>query len=277
MKPRLTIVGTGLIGASFALALRDSFSRICAIEPDPAHAAAVLDGGVVDAVVKEVAPDQDAVLLACPSNRIAEWVIRLADHPGTLFDTGSVKSGVLKKIRSRLGRVPEQFVPCHPIAGSERSGPAAADGALFRNCRVILTPPAGTDPVRSSRVADWWRAAGARVSTMDPEEHDRVYALTSHLPHLLAFTYLQAIEPEHLDHTGGGFRDFSRIGASDPQMWTAIFEGNRTFLLPLIDDFQQQLEKFRLAIERGDREECLRLIGRARALRANLTEEPPGD
>ena len=108
---------------------------------------------------------------------------------------------------------------------------------------------------------------------MDPVEHDSIYALTSHLPHLLAFTYLQGMRPEHLHHTGGGFRDFSRIGASDPDMWSAIFACNRSALLPLIDEFRQRLEEFRDAIERDDRAECVRLITAARDLQrgAELT------
>ena len=275
MATRLTIVGAGLIGSSFALALRKQFDIISAVEPDPAHASAALADGIIDAIVDTVGDDQDAVLLSCPSDLIADWLVRLAQHPGTIFDAGSVKAWLLAEVTARLGAVPAQFVPCHPIAGSERSGPQAADSTLFLDRQVIITPAPTTDPQRLRQVADWWRLTGAQVTEMEAVEHDSIYALTSHLPHLLAFTYLQAIGPEHLPHTGGGFRDFSRIGASDPDMWSAIFTCNRQALLPLIDDFQRQLTDFRAAIERNDTAECVRLIRAARNHRAALDVDLP--
>ncbi|MFV2089199.1 MAG: prephenate dehydrogenase [Pseudomonadales bacterium] len=270
MARKLVIVGAGLIGASFARGIRDRFESIVALEPDDDRARFVVEEGIVDDRVIRVPDAADAVLIACPSDRIADWLVALADHQGTIFDTGSVKGSIISDVVSRLGFLPENFVPTHPIAGLERSGPQASDAALFRDRMVIVTPIASTDPGRKQRVVDWWRSIGANVEEMDPEEHDAVYALTSHLPHLLAFTYLQGISSENLAHTGGGFKDFSRIGGSDPEMWAAIFDRNRQALLAALDGFESDLKIFRTAIESADLETCLDLIRRARKLRQEI-------
>ncbi len=200
----------------------------------------------------EVPAASDAVLIAGPSDSVADWIVRLADHPGILFDAGSVKGAILDAIGAQLGGVPERFVPCHPIAGRELSGPGAANEDLFAERLVVQTPLAGTDPEALERVAYWWRSLGARVESMEPGLHDRVYALTSHLPHLIAFAYMQQIESSHLDHAGAGFRDFSRIGASDADMWTAIFGLNRDAVLAALAGFEADLARLRGAIEADD-------------------------
>lgn len=251
---QLVVVGTGLMGGSFALAARQQalFQRIVGIEPDPERRRRALDLELVEAVAESVPDDADAVLLAGPSHTIAPWVARLAGHPGVVFDTGSVKRAVLDEVRAELGSLPGRFVPCHPLAGSELSGPEAADGALFRDAEVIVTPAVETDADALRQVEGWWRAVGARVSTMTAEEHDRVLALTSHLPHLLVFTYLQLVEDGHLEHTAGGFRDFTRIGASDAGMWAPIFRLNRGAVLAALDDLEDELRRARGLIEAAD-------------------------
>ncbi len=263
----------GMIGASFALALRRKFDQISILEPDDGHAAHALASGQADARVSEVPPAADAVLLACPSDRIAGWIERLADHRGLVMDTGSVKGALIGEVRARLGRLPENWVPCHPIAGLEQSGPAVADGSLFEGRKVILTPQSEVSTDLVSRAAALWRAAGAAVEQMDPEVHDQVYARTSHLPHLLAFAYLLGVDSADLDHTGGGFRDFSRIGGSDPVMWSGIFERNAPALLAALATFEGHLGDFRRAIEAGDTDGCRRLIADARKRRAELEAE----
>lgn len=270
MAGELTIVGMGMIGGSFALALRGQFDRISMLEPDDGHAAYALNAGLADQRVDEVPGDAAAVLLACPSDRIAGWVARLAGHPGTVFDAGSVKGAVIAEIRSQCDALPGNYVPSHPIAGLERSGPEAADADLFRNRKVILTPIAETLASRIDAVEGWWQAAGATCERMDPETHDRTYARTSHLPHLLAFAYLLGIDTDDLAHTGGGFRDFSRIGGSDPVMWAGIFGRNAPALLAALDVFESNLGEFRQAIESNDPDRCRALIARARQRR----EEP---
>lgn len=271
MAGELTIVGIGMIGASVALALRGVFERISVLDPDDGHAAYAVASGQADARVSEVPPGAEAVLLACPSDQIAGWVVALADHPGILFDVGSVKGALIGEVIGSLGHLPARYVPSHPVAGLERSGPQAADAGLFQARKVILTPLDATSAAAVDTVAGWWQAAGAIVERMEPQQHDEIYARTSHLPHLLAFAYLLGIGPEDLAHTGGGFRDFSRIGGSDPVMWSAIFERNAPALLAALDVFEGHLDELRRAIETGDLERCRALIADARTRR----EEAP--
>jgi prephenate dehydrogenase len=266
----LTIVGIGMIGGSFALASRAGFERILGLDPDAEHAAFAEAQGIIDAAVDRVPPATDAILLSCPSDRIASWIIDLADHPATVFDTGSVKGAILSEVQASLGRIPDNFVATHPIAGLERSGPQAANGSLFVDRSVIVTPVESTDERRRADVARWWQATGARVEVMEPGEHDRVYARTSHLPHLLAFAYLLGIDEQDLLHCGGGFRDFSRIGASDPDMWSGIFARNQLPLLEALGAFEANLAEFRTALESGDIDTCRALISKARACREAL-------
>jgi len=267
LPAELTIVGIGLIGASFALAVRDGFERIVALDPDEANGAFAVRRGMVDQRVDVIRPETDAILLACPSHLIADWIVDLADHPATVFDAGSVKQAIISEVHDRLGQVPGNYVPTHPIAGLEQSGPQSASADLFEGRTVILTPLASTDPDRLLHVTGWWQAAGAVVEEMDPARHDQVYARTSHLPHLLAFAYLAGIDPEDLHHTGGGFRDFSRIGGSDPQMWAGIFDRNRAALIAALDTFELDLAEFRRSIEAGDLARCRALIAAARKRR----------
>jgi len=266
---RLVVVGTGLIGGSFALAARQAgtFTSVLGVEPDVERARRAVQAGIVDAVVEAVPGDADGVLLAVPCDRVAGWVERLADHPGIVFDAGSVKGPIIETVRATLGRLPPRFVPCHPIAGSERSGPDAAHGALFNGHEVIVTPDAETDTAALATVSRWWQAVGARVTRMDSAEHDATLALTSHLPHLVAFAYLQNVESHHLAHAAGGFRDFSRIGASDPAMWAPIFTLNRAALLGALDDLEAQLERFRTLLAVNDGGALAALIDDSRARR----------
>ncbi len=270
MAGELTIVGMGLIGASFALAARQHFSRVSVLDPDDGHVAYALAGSIADTRVTEVPATAEAVLLACPSDHIAGWVVALADHPGTVFDTGSVKGAIIDEVEASLGAVPRNFVPSHPIAGLERSGPEAGSADLFLDRTVILTPVTATDPARTERVRSWWEATGAVVERMEPGLHDAIYARTSHLPHLIAFAYLLGIADADLAHTGGGFRDFSRIGGSDPDMWTAVFGRNRAALLDALDTFEMHLDEFRRALESDDLDRCRVLIADARTRRERL-------
>jgi 3-phosphoshikimate 1-carboxyvinyltransferase len=254
--------------------VRNEFDQINVLDPSDKHAAFALSHGIADARVEEVPDTTTAVLLACPSNRIGGWVIALADHAATVFDAGSVKGSIIHEVKEAVGRLPGNYVPTHPIAGLEQSGPEAADAALFRDRVVIATPGETTDAGRLGEVIGLWRATGARVLEMDPLEHDRIYARTSHLPHLLAFAYLAGIPNEDLTHTGGGFRDFSRIGGSDPEMWSGIFEMNRSSLLEALDTFQTDLAELRRTIEVGDLERCRELIAEARTRRESQEEDP---
>lgn len=261
---RLAVVGTGLIGSSFALGARRAglFESVVGVEPDTGRASRARALGVVDDTVDAVPADADGVLLAGPSHTIADWVTRLAGHRGILFDAGSVKVPVLAAAR-RSGALPSRFVPCHPLAGSERSGPDAARADLFEGAEVIVTPVPETDRAALATVAGWWQALGARVTEMGAGDHDRVLAVTSHLPHLVAFAYLQQITGEHRPHTAGGFRDFTRIGAADADMWTPIFQLNRDAVLAALDDLERALGDVRDLLSTGDADGLAAFIRRA--------------
>jgi len=267
---KLGVVGTGLIGGSFALGARtrNLFQQFVGIDPDPSAVKQAAELGIVDEIAAEVPGDCDAILLAAPSDHIAGWVVALAEHPAIVFDVGSVKGGILDAVVAELGHVPPRFVPCHPIAGRERSGPGSAHEELFADRLVIQTPHSQLSQADLEQVVFWWRSLGARTQTMIAADHDDIYAVTSHLPHLLAFAYLQQVAPEHLQHAGAGFRDFSRIGGSDPDMWTAIFELNKNALLPAIDAYSEDLARLRRAVDEGDSADIRALLAKARRNRA---------
>ncbi|MEZ5557138.1 MAG: prephenate dehydrogenase/arogenate dehydrogenase family protein [Pseudomonadales bacterium] len=269
---QLVVIGTGLIGGSFALAARRHglFDEFVGIEPDAQRGAEALALGVVDRLCDDVPRTADAVVIASPGETIGAWVARLAGHRAVVFDTGSVKAPVIAAVRAHCGALPPRFVPAHPIAGKERSGPAAADAELFEGQQVILTPAPETDPDACARVEAWWRALGSTVIRLDAAQHDTIYAVTSHLPHLLAFAYLQQVDGLHLQHAGGGFRDFSRIGAADPDMWAPIFELNRGALLAALERFETDLAELRRLIEAGDTAGIKSYLMRSRARRREL-------
>jgi 3-phosphoshikimate 1-carboxyvinyltransferase len=191
-------------------------------------------------------------VIATPSETIADHVIELRDHAAVVVDVGSVKGPILESVRERLGTLPPRFVPCHPLAGSEKHGPAHAPENLFFERLVILTPAPETDPAAVETAAVFWRDLGAVLHTMDVAEHDRILARTSHLPHLLAFAFMSGIADDELRFSGGGFRDFSRIAASNPALWWKIFELNRVPLLAALDRFESDVVALRSALERDD-------------------------
>ena len=260
---KLAIVGTGLIGASFAKATRSRglSNDIVGLDANADNAAAALRLGLIDRVAAAVPQDAAAVLLAVPVHGVADWVRRLADHPGTLFDAGSVKAPIIDSLRGHGCGLPPRYVPCHPIAGSERSGPEAADGDLFVGRETVLTPEPETDPEALDLVESLWRGVGADVQRMTAADHDRILAVTSHLPHLLAFAYLEQVEAGHLPHTGGGFDDFTRIGSAAPALWADILRLNRRPLTEALAVFKQSLERFERALAADD----------AQALRTRIT------
>ena len=253
---KLAVVGTGLIGASFAKAVRsrELCSEIVGLDAKADNAEAALRLGLIDLVADEVPGDAAAVLLAVPADDVADWVRRLADHPGVLFDAGSVKAPIIGSLRAQSGGLPPRYVPCHPIAGSERSGPEAADGELFAGREAVLTPEPETDPAAVDQVRALWRGVGADVQLMSAADHDQILAVTSHLPHLLAFAYLEQVEAGHLPHTGAGFDDFTRIGAAAPDLWAGILRLNRAPLIQALAAFKDSLGRFERALANGDPE-----------------------
>ena len=271
---KLAVVGTGFIGSSFAKTAADHglFTEVVGLDIDRAQAEKALQLGIVDGVVDRVPDDAAAVLLAPPSDQVASWVCDLADHPGVVFDVGSVKQPIVKAVRRRLQSLPPRYVPSHPVCGSERSGPEEAEVDLFHDQTVILTPEPETDASATGVVQVMWRAVGARVRTMTVDEHDGILAVTSHLPHLLSFAYVNGVEPAMLSLAGGGFRDFTRIAASRPALWEQIFRLNKAPLMAALRAFRQQVRKLETAVRREDAEAVLSILESAAARRREFDD-----
>lgn len=287
MIQRLVIFGVGLIGGSFALALRQAgvVRRIVGVGRSPANLDRALALGVVDEAADDPATallGADAVLLAVPVGAMAELFARIAPHlgPETLItDAGSTKQGVIAAACDGLGGKVSQFVPAHPIAGAEKSGVEAARADLFAGKNVILTPLAENHPDTLARATAFWEVAGARVTRMPADEHDRVFAAVSHLPHLAAFALVDELagRPQaelFFRHAGSGFRDFTRIAASSPEMWRDIALANQPALLVELDAYVRQLQGLRALLAAGDGAGLLDSFTRASAARAAWT--PPG-
>ena len=262
----LVVVGVGLIGGSIAAAARTKglAQSITGIEPNAESAAFALEQGLVDTVVTEVPADADLIALCVPSDLVAEWVLKLADHGATVIDVGSVKAPIVEAVLAGKSTV-GNFVPCHPISGSEKSGPTAADAALFDGCAVVLTPTPQTDDAKLAKAEDFWRQLDARVHVMPAADHDQALAVTSHLPHLLAFAFMQQVNDDHIPLTGGGFRDFTRIAAADEILWWRILRLNKEPVLRSAQQFIDDLQQLMDAIEQNDSERGLASLHRASA------------
>jgi len=274
--PRVAVVGVGLIGGSFALALRaaGACGHVAGIGRGAANLELARARGIVDAVATDAA-DADLILVATPVAQYARVLAALAPglKPTALVtDAGSTKRDVVAAARAALGAKVAQFVPAHPIAGAEKSGAAAADATLFRGRRVLLTPLAENAAADVQAVEDAWRACGARVGRMSAEEHDAVFAAVSHLPHLLAYALVHEVagrgnSAQLFGYAAGGFRDFTRIASSHPEMWRDICTANRDRLLDELDRYVAKLRALRPLLERGDGAALQSLFEEARAAR----------
>jgi len=259
------VVGLGLIGGSMAAAMRASgcAQHLRGYDLDPSAREQAEACGVVDAVaptLEAALRGADIVVVAVPTLAVECVFEAIRDHapPGVLItDVASVKGSVLDAARRVFGSLPPGLVPGHPIAGSERSGVGAARADLFHGHRVILTPHAQSSAAAVARMREIWELAGATVVCMDAGEHDRVLALTSHLPHVLAFTLVNVLSKQDASEeifrfAAGGFRDFTRIASSDPVMWRDIALANREALLGAIDLYAEGLAGLRAAVESAD-------------------------
>ena len=278
---RVALIGVGLIGSSLARVLRrESLAGVIAVcsrtqaSRDAALALGFADRATADPA--EAVAGADLVVLCTPLGAYAGIARAMAPAlaPGAIVtDVGSVKGSVIRELAPLL---PEavRFVPGHPVAGTEHSGPHAGFAELFEGRWCILTPPPGTDPAAVDTVAELWRRAGSSVEIMDAEHHDLVLAVTSHLPHLIAYNIvgtaadLEAVtESEVIKYAAGGFRDFTRIAASDPAMWRDIFRANRDAVLKILGRFNEDLAELQRAIRRGDAETLEDLFTRTRRIR----------
>jgi prephenate dehydrogenase len=274
----LALVGTGLIGGSFALALKEAGAvrTVFGVGRNPARLTVARELGLIDRTADWAEAGQaDCILLALPVGETETVLRQLAPHlkPGAIVtDAGSTKANVVAAAHAALGARFADFVPGHPIAGSEQSGPGAARADLYRGKRVVLTPQAGTRGEATATVRALWEAAGAQVETLDAALHDRVFAAVSHLPHLAAFALVDELAQRadseiFFRFAASGFRDFTRIAGSSPEMWRDIALANRTAVLAELDAYVEALQAIRAAVSAEDAETLLKLFARARAAR----------
>jgi len=277
---RLVVIGVGLIGGSVAAALRRAgkVRRVIGVGRGRANVARALELGVIDDAVEDIAAavkGADAILIAVPVQQNQRVLGALADAlaPGTLVtDAGSTKQDFVAAVRRIAPRHLASVVPGHPIAGAELTGVDAASAGLFDGRNVVLTPLQENEAAAVDRVEAMWEACGARVSRMTPEHHDRVFSAVSHLPHMLAYTLVHMIatrpDAEALfGFAASGFRDFTRIAGSSPEMWRDIALTNRETLLADIEAYQQQLAELAQRLRQADGAEIERLFEAARSAR----------
>jgi prephenate dehydrogenase len=276
---KVAVVGVGLIGGSFALALKAArlAGHVVGIGRGMANLKLALEHGIIDSIGADAADaaDADLVLVAAPVAQYPQILAAIAPRlkPSALLtDAGSTKRGVVAAARAALGAKIAQFVPAHPIAGAERSGAAAASAELYRGKRVVLTPLEENAAPAVQAIEEVWSACGARVGRMSPEEHDALFAAVSHLPHLLAYALVHEVASRAdsarlFGYAAGGFRDFTRIASSHPEMWRDICTANRDRLLDELDRYAAKLQALRPLVAAGDGAALEKLFAEARAAR----------
>lgn len=282
---RIAIIGLGLLGGSIGLALKEHLpgAITTGFDADPATRARAAERGLVTAVCESAADavrDADLVILCVPVGAMTAAAQGIAPHlaPGVVVsDVGSSKEFVARALAEALPGV--AVIPAHPVAGTERSGPDAGFASLFRNRWCIITPPADADPAKLEALSALWQALGAKVEIMDARHHDMVLAVTSHLPHLIAYTIvgtasdLEGVtESEVIKYSAGGFRDFTRIAASDPTMWRDVFLSNKDAVLDMLQRFTEDLTALQKAIRVGDGKQLFDHFTRTRAIRRSIIE-----
>ncbi len=283
---RLALIGVGLIGSSIARAARERgvVGAIAASARTEATRKRVAELDLADEIFAtnaEAAKGADLVIVCVPVGACGEVAkeIAAALKPGAVVsDVGSVKSAVLSDMTPHLPKS-VHFVPAHPVAGTEHSGPDAGFAELFDNRWCILTPPSNADPKAVARLKEFWTALGANVETMDPLHHDMVLAITSHVPHLIAYNIVgtaahlgEVTQSEVIKFSAGGFRDFTRIAASDPTMWRDVFLHNKEAVLEMLGRFSEDLSVLTRAIRFGDGKTLFDLFTHTRAIRRSIIE-----
>jgi cyclohexadieny/prephenate dehydrogenase len=283
---KIALIGIGLIGSSLARVIRRkglaghvSISTRSAVTLARAEELGLGDSYSTDPAI--AVADADLVVVSVPvgaSGEVAE-AIAPALKPGAIVtDVGSTKGSVIAQMRPKL---PESvhFIPGHPLAGTEKSGPDAGFAELFENRWCVFTPLPGTDPVALEKLSEFWRRCGSNVDTMDPDHHDMVLAIVSHLPHIIAYNIvgtaddLQTVtKSEVIKYSASGFRDFTRLAASDPTMWRDVCLHNKDAILEMLARFSEDLASLQRAIRWGDGEKLFDLFTRTRAIRRSIIE-----
>ena len=278
---QVSVIGLGLIGGSIAAGIKQQglAASVCAWDANTTSLTLGLDLGVIDSIaedIHEATARADLIILAVPVQSM-EQVLRDIDlKDQVITDVGSVKGVTVAAARRVFGELPENFIPGHPIAGSEKQGVLAADPNLFRRHKVILTPEETSNPAAIASVEKLWSALGADVVRMSASHHDDVLAQTSHLPHLLAYALVDTLSAggdslEVFEYAAGGFRDFSRIAASDPTMWSDVFQANKAPLVQVLDQYLLKLEMLKQLIESGDVDQIKDLLSRAKTARDHFS------
>lgn len=287
---RVAIVGLGLIGSSIARAIGERLPQVTVTGHDASAEVRELarELGLCDTIADDAVAavaEADLVVLAVPVGRMADAAAAIA--PGLkadaiISDVGSSKAGVAEALAKAL---PDHAViPAHPVAGTENSGPAAGFATLFEGRWCIVTPGADASGDAVTALTSFWQALGAKVETMDAAHHDMVLAVTSHLPHLIAYTIVgtaseleEVTESEVIKYSAGGFRDFTRIAASDPVMWRDVFLANKDAVLATLQRFNEDLTVLQQAIRRGDADKLEDWFTRTRAIRRSIIEQGQDD
>jgi cyclohexadieny/prephenate dehydrogenase len=284
---KVALIGLGLIGSSIARAARHSgaVGAIAALDSSPHVLQRVRELGIADDASGDVATalrGADLVILCTPvgvCGEVASQIAPFLERGSVLSDVGSVKCAVMAQVASH---VPQgvSFVPAHPIAGTEYSGTDAGFATLFQNRWCILTPPEGADDKSVAKLTAFWTRLGARVESMSAQHHDLVLAVTSHLPHLIAYNIVRTADDlgedtrsEVIKFSASGFRDFTRIAASDPTMWRDIFLNNRDAVLEILGRFNEDLTELQHMIRRGDGQGLFELFTRTREIRRSIIEQ----
>lgn len=282
----LTIIGVGLIGGSFARAVRAAgmVEHITGCSRNSENLKKALELGVIDDYflnIEDAVKNADLIFIATPVGsfqQILSQVKSSMKDDAIITDAGSTKSSVIEAARAVFNDMPKNFVPGHPIAGTENSGVEASFAELYQDHRVILTPVNETNSSAVEIVSQLWKSAGAQVVLMEAYHHDLVLAATSHLPHLLAFSLVNTLttldeKQEIFENAAGGFRDFTRIASSDPSMWQDICLANKDALLEHLDHFTQDLQQLRTALEQSDGDYLKEIFSRAKQSRDDFSEK----
>ena len=282
---KVAIIGLGLIGGSIGLAVREHLPGVATrgYDADPAVRQRARERRLADEIcdtVAEAVADADLIVLCVPVGAMAEAARAIAPAlkpDAVVSDVGSSKLGVGQALAAALPG--QAVIPAHPVAGTEHSGPDAGFASLFHHRRCIVTPPEGADPAKVRALVEFWETLGARVDTMDAEHHDLVLAVTSHIPHLIAYTIVgtasdleDVTRGEVIKYSAGGFRDFTRIAASDPTMWRDVFLNNRDAVLEMLDRFLTDFGMMREAIRASDGETLFDLFTKTREIRRGIIE-----
>jgi cyclohexadieny/prephenate dehydrogenase len=287
---KVAIIGLGLLGGSIGLAVREYLPGVvtAGYDLDPATRARAAERGLVGTVhdtAPEAVRDADLVIFCVPPGAMGPAAAEISDalpETAVVSDVGSSKQAVAKALAEALpGRT---IIPAHPVAGTENSGADAGFASLFQNRWCIVTPPEHTDLVKLSALVSFWEALGANVEIMDAAHHDLVLAVTSHLPHLIAYTIVgtasdleSVTRSEVIKYSAGGFRDFTRIAASDPTMWRDVFLSNKEAVLEMLQRFTEDLTALQRSIRVGDGDALFDHFARTRAIRRSIIEEGQDD